>query len=63
LKNKINELESNSKNKNIRDLFMGINEFKKGYQPRTNLVKDEKCDLLTDLHKIVNRWMNYSVKY
>jgi hypothetical protein len=32
LKDKINELELNSKNKNIRDLYMGINEFKKGYQ-------------------------------
>jgi hypothetical protein len=31
----------------------------RGYQPRTNLVKDEKGDLLTDPHKIVNRWMNY----
>jgi hypothetical protein len=28
LKDKINELESNSKNKNIRDLYRGINEFK-----------------------------------
>jgi hypothetical protein len=41
LKDKINEPESNSKNKNIRDLYRGINEFKKGYQPRTNLVRDE----------------------
>jgi hypothetical protein len=57
LKDKINELESNSKNKNIRDPYRGTN--KKGYQPRTNLVKDEKGDLLTDPHKIVNRWMNY----
>jgi hypothetical protein len=31
LKDKINELESNSKNKNIRDLHRDINEFKKGY--------------------------------
>jgi hypothetical protein len=59
LKDKINGLESNSKNKNIRDLYRGINEFKKGYQRRTNLVKDEKGDLLADPHKIVNRWMNY----
>jgi hypothetical protein len=59
LKDKINELESNNKNKNIRDLCRGINEFKKGCQPRTNLVKDEKGDLLADPHKIVNRWMNY----
>jgi hypothetical protein len=59
LKDKINELESDSKNKNIRDLYRGINEFKKGYQPRTNLAKDEKSDLLVDAHKIVNRKMNY----
>jgi hypothetical protein len=31
LKDKINELESNSKNKNIRTLYRGINEFKNGY--------------------------------
>jgi hypothetical protein len=51
LKDKINELVSNSKNKNTRDLYRGINEFKKGYQPRTNLVKDERDDLLVDPHK------------
>jgi hypothetical protein len=59
LEDKINELESSSKNKNIRDLYRGVNEFKNGYQPRNNLVKDEKGDLLADPHKIVNRWMNY----
>jgi hypothetical protein len=31
VKDKINELELDSKNKNIRDLYRGINEFKKGY--------------------------------
>jgi hypothetical protein len=30
LKNKINDLEINSKNKNISDLYRGKNEFKKG---------------------------------
>jgi hypothetical protein len=59
LKDKIYELESNSKNKNIRDLYRGINEFKKGYQPRTNLVKEERGDLLVNPHKIFNRWKNY----
>jgi hypothetical protein len=38
---------------------MGINEFKMGYQPRTNLVKDKRGDLLADPHKILNRWKNY----
>jgi hypothetical protein len=59
MKDKINELQSDSKNKNVRDLYRGINEFKKGYQPRTNLVKDERGDLLADPHKILNRWKNY----
>jgi hypothetical protein len=36
LKDKINELVTNSKNKNTRDLYRGINEFKRGYQPRNN---------------------------
>jgi hypothetical protein len=48
LKDKINELARNSKNKNIRDLYRGINEFKRDYQPRNNLVKDENGDLLAD---------------
>jgi hypothetical protein len=59
LKDKINGLESNSKNKNIRDLYRGINEFKKGHQHRTNFVKDKRGDLLADPHKILNRWNNY----
>jgi hypothetical protein len=46
LKDKVNELESHSKSKNIRDLYRCINDFKKGYQPATNLVKDEKLQIL-----------------
>jgi hypothetical protein len=41
LKDKINELATNSKNKNIRDLYRGRNECKRGYQPRNKLVKVE----------------------
>jgi hypothetical protein len=51
-------LESNSKNKS-KDLYRSITEFKKGYQLRTNLVKDERGYLLADSHKILNRWKNY----
>jgi hypothetical protein len=40
-------------------LYRDTNEFKKDYQPRTNLVKDEKGDLFANPHKIVDRWMNY----
>jgi hypothetical protein len=52
LKDRITENELNSKNKNIRDLYRDITEFKKGYQPKTNLVKDERGDLLADPQKL-----------
>jgi hypothetical protein len=58
LKDKINELETN-RNKNIRDLYRGINEFKKGYQPRINIIKDENSILLKDPQRILNRWKNF----
>jgi len=59
LRAKIEELETNSKTKNVRDLYRGINDFKKGYQPRCNIVKDEKGDLVGDSHSIVARWRKY----
>ncbi|KAJ4447933.1 hypothetical protein ANN_09942 [Periplaneta americana] len=59
LKEKLNEVETNSKNKNIRDLYKGIKEFKNGYQPRVNVIKDENGDLLADSPLILNRWKNY----
>jgi hypothetical protein len=52
LKDKINEIELNSNNKNIRDLYRGTIEFKNGYQPKTNLVNDERGDLLADPQKV-----------
>jgi hypothetical protein len=48
----------NRKSRNIRDMYRGINEFKSSYQPRSNLVKDENCDL-ADSHIILNRRKNY----
>ena len=38
MKEKVNKLEENSKNKNIREMYKGINEFMKGYQPRAYVI-------------------------
>jgi hypothetical protein len=43
----------------IRDLHRKINEFKRVYQQRNNLVKAENGDLLADSHNILNRWKNF----
>jgi hypothetical protein len=58
-KGKINELEINNKNKNIRDLYRGINEFRKGYQPRINIIRDENGNLLADPQRFLNMWKNF----
>jgi hypothetical protein len=55
----IDELETNSKIKNTRDLYRVINDLKKGYQPKSNIVKHEKGDMVTDFHSILARWRNH----
>ena len=59
LKAKIEDLETNSKIKNVRDLYRGISDFKKGYQPRTNIVKGDTGDLVTGSYSILARWRDY----
>ena len=39
-------------------MYRGINDFKKGYQPRTNIVQDDIGDLVADYHRILARWRN-----
>jgi hypothetical protein len=50
LREKIKELAMNIKNKNVRLLYRGLNEFK-----RNNLVKDENGELLADSHNILKQ--------
>ena len=38
---------------------MGINDFKKGYQPTTNTVMSKNGDLVADSHSILARWRNH----
>jgi hypothetical protein len=40
-------------------LYRGINNFKKGYQPRTLTVKDDKGDLIADSHSTMAMWRNH----
>jgi hypothetical protein len=44
---------------NLNILYRGINEFKKGYQPRINVIKDENGNLLADPQNVLNRWKNF----
>jgi len=40
-------------------LYRCISDFKNGYQRRTNIVKNEKGDLVSDCHSILARWRNH----
>jgi hypothetical protein len=59
LTDKINEFAMNSKNKNITDLHREINEFKRCYQPRSYLERNENSDLHAESHSVLNRLKNY----
>jgi hypothetical protein len=37
-------------------LYRGINDFK---QPESNIVKEEKGDMVTDFHSILARWRTH----
>jgi len=49
VKAKSSVLETNSMTKNIRELYGGISDIKKGCQPRTKVVNDEKGDCIQTL--------------
>jgi hypothetical protein len=40
-------------------LYRGINEFKEGYQPRINTIKDENDNLIAYPQNVLNRWKNF----
>ena len=52
MKAKVKKLEENSKNKNIREMYKGIHEFKKGYQPRAFVIKKNDGTILADTTSI-----------
>ena len=50
-------------NLKLRDKkYQGVNDFKKDYQLRTNRVKFEIGDLVTDCHSILATWRNHFSK-
>ena len=63
LKAKIEDLETNSEIKNIRDMYRGIIDFKNGYQPRTNIVKMRQVILSQDPTVFWLRGGNISPSY
>ena len=59
LTQKIQEIEENGKTNNIRDLYKGVNSLRKGYQPRLDVIRNERGDLQADPTKIIDVWKSY----
>jgi len=59
MQDKIDKLETHSKIKYIRVSYRGMNDFHRGYQPRTNIAKDEKGDCITDSRSSLSRWRSH----
>jgi hypothetical protein len=43
-------------------LYKGVKEYKKIYQPRNEIVKDEDSEMLADSHNILNKKESYFSK-
>ena len=58
-KKKIVEIEENGRKRDVREMYKGINSVKKGFQSRSNVVRDENGDLTADREGVLNRWKRY----
>ena len=63
MKAKVNKLEENRKNKNIRKMYKGINEFKKDYQPRAYVIKKHDGTIVADTTSILSRSDSFLIIY
>ena len=44
-------------------MYRDISHFKNGYQPGTNIVKDDRGDLVTDWHSLRLGGRNFSLSF
>ena len=58
-KAKLDQIEEMQSKKEIRAMFRGIKEIKKGFQPRTIYCKDKKGCMVGDENGIMERWAEY----
>ena len=59
MKTKVNKLEENHRNKNIQEMYKGVNDFKKGNQPRSYVTKKDDGTLVADTACILTRWEQF----
>ena len=59
LQSLVKELEIDSRQHNSRNFFQRVKSWRKGFQPRTNIISDENGQLMADSVRVVARWGQY----
>ncbi len=52
-------IETNSRENNPREMYRGINNIRKGFQGKSQIMKDENGNLITGERELVAQWGNY----
>ena len=52
MKAKVNKLEENCENRNIREMYKSINELKNGYQPCAYVIKKDDGTIVAETTSI-----------
>ena len=61
MKKKVNKHEENRRNKNIREMYKGINEFEKGYQTHIYMIKKDDGAIVADTTNILFEWDQFFI--
>ena len=52
-------IESNSRENNPREIYKGINSIQKGFQSRSQLMKDENGNIIAVESELIDRWEKF----
>ena len=58
-KTRLEELNNCHKEEEVRIMYKGIKEIKRGWQPQTNLCRDKAGNFIGDKNEILKRWEEY----
>lgn len=53
------EIETFYKNRDVRSLYRKVNEFRKGFMPRTDSCRDRDGNLITEQRTVISRWREH----
>jgi len=59
LNEEISNLETKSRNSNIRDFYKAVKKQRKGFQPQSIKINDQNGRLISDTNEIAQRWAEY----